>query len=201
MAVGASATARGEELARLDAGYAFRNGDGRFPFRGQGIGVPSLEEVLARYPGVRLIIELKEESRALVSRTIDLITRARAGDRVVVGSFSSRALRAARQLAPGISTGAGQGETRWALYKSWVGWPLGRPAYREFQVPERSGSTRVVSRRFVERAHRAGVAVKVWTVNEPADIHRLLGWGVDAIITDRPDVAVPVVSARGRRRS
>ena len=56
-----------------------------------------------------------------------------------------------------------------------------------------SGTTRVVSPRFVELAHKAGIAVQVWTVDEPEDIRRLLEWGVDGIISDRPDVAAEVV--------
>jgi glycerophosphoryl diester phosphodiesterase len=65
--------------------------------------------------------------------------------------------------------------------------------YQAFQVPEWSGGTRVVSPRFVQLAHKSDVAVHVWTVDEPADIRRLLDWGVDGIISDRPDVAATVV--------
>ncbi|HTG99360.1 MAG TPA: glycerophosphodiester phosphodiesterase family protein, partial [Vicinamibacterales bacterium] len=57
------------------------------------------------------------------------------------------------------------------------------------------GPTRIVSRHFIAHAHRAGLVVKVWTVNEPADMRRLLEWGVDALISDRPDLAVAAVSA------
>jgi glycerophosphoryl diester phosphodiesterase len=74
--------------------------------------------------------------------------------------------------------------------------------YRAFQVPEAVGRTRVVSPRFVRAAHAAGLVVQVWTVNEEADMRRLLAWGVDGLITDRPDVALRVrnafVAARGR---
>ena len=52
---------------------------------------------------------------------------------------------------------------------------------------------RTVSRRFVEAAHAAGLAVQVWTVDSGEDAHRLLAWGVDALITDRPDIIVPLV--------
>ncbi|MDP9322367.1 MAG: glycerophosphodiester phosphodiesterase, partial [Acidobacteriota bacterium] len=106
-------------------------------------------------------------------------------------------LRAARQYEPRIPTGASREEVRLALYRSWLRWPLGSPSYREFQVPERSGPTRIVSRRFVAHAHRAGLPVKVWTVNDPHDMRRLLEWGVDALISDRPDLAVAAV--RGHR--
>ena len=111
-------------------------------------------------------------------------------DRVALGSFYGQGLQAARAYEPRVATGAAREETRWALYKSWVHWPVRRPAFREFQVPERSGRTRIVTPRFVQHAHRAGLAVKVWTVDTYDDVARLLSWGVDGIISDRPDVAV-----------
>jgi glycerophosphoryl diester phosphodiesterase len=192
------------ELERLDAGYQFRTGDG-FPFRGLGIGIPTLASVLQRYPDAPLIIELKSDlpgdGAEIARRTIDVLKRTDAVDRVALGSFSGHALRTARALEPAVRTGAAREETRWALYRSWVGWPLGRPRYQEFQVPERAGSTTVVSRRFVEHAHRSGLAVKVWTVDDESDMRRLLECGVDGIISDRPDIAVAVVSARTSRRS
>ena len=203
-ATGPLADRTAAELAAVDAGYRFQAGEGSattFPFRGTGIGIPTLATVLERYPGVPLIIELKLASAELARKTLELATTAGALERIAIGSFSGEALRAARRIAPAVRTGAGREETRWALYRSWVRWPLGRPAYQEFQVPERSGTTTVVTRRFVEHAHRAGVAVKVWTVDEEADMHRLLDWGVDGLISDRPDVAVAVVSARASRRS
>jgi glycerophosphoryl diester phosphodiesterase len=201
---GALADHSSDELARLDAGYHFQPrgaGNGGFPFRGQGLRIPTLASVLQRYPDVPLIIELKVDVEEIVQRTIDLVKRAGALTRVALGSFSGRALSAARRIEPGLRTGAAREETRWALYRSWVGWPLGRPRYQEFQVPERSGLTTVVTRRFVQHAHRAGVGVKVWTIDDESDITRLLAWGVDGIISDRPDIAAAVVSARASRRS
>jgi glycerophosphoryl diester phosphodiesterase len=193
------------DLARLDAGYRFQTADAGFAFRGQGIRIPTLASVLARYPDVPLIIELKGElpgdGTEVARRTVDVVRQADAVARVSLGSFSGLALRTARRLEPGLRTGAAREETRWALYRSWVGWSLGRPRYQEFQVPERSGATTVVTRRFVEHAHKSGVAVKVWTIDDESDMTRLLDWGVDGIISDRPDVAAAVVSARASRRS
>jgi glycerophosphoryl diester phosphodiesterase len=119
-------------------------------------------------------------------------------ERTALGSFYGGVLRAARAYEPSIRTGAAQEETRWALYRSWVRWRLTGPKYREFQVPERSGATTIVSPAFVAHAHRANLPVKVWTVDDPSDMGRLLGWGVDALISDRPDVAVEVVSRHVR---
>jgi glycerophosphoryl diester phosphodiesterase len=179
-----------DELARLDAGYHF---DG---FRGAVGGVPTLEEVLRRYRSAWLIIELKVNDPVLAQKTIDEVRAADALARVAIGSFGTRVLRAARAYEPRILTGASQEETRLALYRSWIRWPVRHPPNDAFQVPERSGSTRVVSPRFVQYAHDAGVAVQVWTVNDAADMRRLLDWGVNGLISDRPDVAVEVVRQR-----
>jgi len=189
---GAVAEFTAGELARADAGHHFRRGDA-FPFRGLGIGVPTLAEVLARYADVPIVIELKMNNVALAVATIEAVGRAGAVDRVCLGSFGLRVLRAARRLAPAIATSAAREEVRWALYRSWVRWPVSRVAYAGYQVPEHAGRTRVVSPRFVDEAHRLGLGVQVWTVNKENDARRLLDWGVDALITDRPDVIVPVV--------
>jgi len=194
-AAGPVSSLTADELARVDAAHWFTPQPGAFPYRGHGHGVPRLRQVLSRYPGVPLIIELKANDPELARRAIEDVHAAGATDRVALGSFGWRVLRAARQLEPRIPTGASREEVRLALYRSWLRWPLGKEAYQEFQIPERSGPTRIVSRRFIAHAHRAGIRVKVWTVNDPADMRRLLEWGVDALISDRPDLAVAAVSA------
>src|SRR5215831_7929652 len=172
-----------DELGRLDAGARWDD------FRGRAGGVPRLDEVLRRYSSIPLIIELKVNEPELAHKTIDAVRAAGAVERVALGSFGGRVLRAARAYEPAIRTGSAREETRWALYRSWVRWPVRHPPFQEYQVPELAGRTRVVSPRFVRYAHDTGLLVKVWTVDEEADMRRLLDWGVDAIISDRPDVA------------
>jgi glycerophosphoryl diester phosphodiesterase len=157
--------------------------------------VPSLAEVLARYGEQRIIVEMKVNTAELAAATIEVIRRAGAVERVCLGSFGLRVLRAARAIEPAIATSGAREEVRWALYRSWVRWPVSRVAYRGYQIPELSGRTRVVSPRFIEYAHEAGLGVQVWTVDREDDARRLLGWGVDALITDRPDRIVPLVAA------
>lgn len=190
---GAVADRSAAELSRLDAGFHFRAPDGSYPFRGKGIGIPTLRDVLRRYKDVPIIVELKLPGKRLAERVVDEIRAANSLERVAVGSYYEDALNAVRYFEPKIVTGAGKEETRWALYRSWVGWPLGPVRFREFHVPERSGYTRIVSRRFIRYAHAAAMPVKVWTVNERADMERLVRWGVDALITDRPDIARDVI--------
>jgi glycerophosphoryl diester phosphodiesterase len=191
-ASGPVAARTSDELARVDAGARFGGADG-FPFRGRGVGVPRLADVLAHHPHTPLIVELKDDRIELAVSALRAVREADAEGRVVLGSFHHRVLRAVRAEAPGLPTGASRLEVRVALYRSWVGWPLGRPAYRAFQVPEQSGLTRVISPRFVRAAHASGAAVQVWTVNHEDDMRRLLAWGVDGLITDRPDLAGAIV--------
>ena len=157
-----------------------------------GVGVPTLAEVLARYPDARVIVEMKVDTAELARAVIAAVRVADAVGRVCLGSFGRRVLRAARALEPAIATSAAREEVRWALYRSWIGWPVSRAPYGGFQVPEWSGRTRVVSPRFIAAAHKAGHRVQVWTVDSEDDARRLLGWGVDALITDRPDIIVPL---------
>ena len=191
-ATGAIADLTAAELAGVDAGYHFRTGGGH-PFRGRGIGIPALRDILRRYRDTRFIIEMKGNTGDLARAVVDEVRAADAVARVCLGSFGLRVLRSTRTLDPAIATSAAREEVRWMLYRSWVGLPPRRVPNQAYQVPERSGFTRVVSPRFVRAAHTAGAAVQVWTVDDPSDMRRLLDWGVDAIITDRPDLAVPVV--------
>lgn len=157
------------------------------------LNVPTLRDVLARYTNTPIIIELKASSRRLAAAVVDEVRRGGATEYVCLGSFSITALTAARAMSPALATSASRFEVRMALYRSWCGLSPGRVRYQAFQVPETSGKTRVVSPRFVKLAHGAGLVVQVWTVDEPDDVRRLLDWGVDGIISDRPDVAVEVV--------
>ena len=183
---------RAAELARADAGWRF-DGELGHPWRGRGLGVPRLADVLARYPSAAVIVEMKDDSAALAERTVAVVREAGAEGRVVLGSFLRVPMRRARALAPDVPTSATTEEVRWALYRSRVGWNARRRPYQAFQVPQARGWTRVLSPRFMRAAHGSGVVVQVWTVDDEHEIRRLVAWGVDAIITDRPDVAVRVV--------
>lgn len=179
-----------EQLARVDAGYRFER-DGALPFRGQGIGVPTLDAVMARHPGARMIIEMKGGAPELARAVAAAIRKFDAVDRTCVGSFHRSSVEAMRAEFPEIHTSASQPEAQWTLYRSWARWPFtsARP-YGAFQLPEFAGRMRVVSRPFLRHVHREGHKVQVWVVNDRTDILRLLDWGVDGIISDRPDIAV-----------
>jgi glycerophosphoryl diester phosphodiesterase len=159
-------------------------------------GVPDLFTVLRCCADVRVIVEIKVNAPEFGRAVLHELRRASAVDRACVGAFRRSVLRAVRQAEPALATSASREEVRLALYRSWLRLPVTDPPYDGYQIPEHAGATRVVSPRFVADAHRAGLAVQVWTVNDPAAARRLLGWGVDALITDRPDLMVPLVQGK-----
>ncbi len=188
-ATGPVALRTAAELAAVDAGCRFEQ-DGAYPFRGQGVGVPTLREVLDRYPAAPVIVEMKVDTAEFGRAVARTVTEAGAAARVCVAGSGSRASRTARAALRNGVASATRHEIRWALFRSWFGVPHGRVGYASFQVPESFGGTRIVSPAFVRAAHRAGLLVEVWTVDDEADMARLLRWGVDALITDRPAEAV-----------
>jgi glycerophosphoryl diester phosphodiesterase len=186
------------ELSRIDAGFRFTPGDGTYPFRGCGVTVPTLRGVLARYPRKPLVVEIKDEHPAAGDAVVEAVREAGALDRVCFGSFHSTVLRRVRRLAPASTTSGSRRDVLLAVLCARLGFLPPRHAYRALQVPEARENTRVVTPRFVRAAHRAGVPVQVWIVDDADDIRRLLSWGVDGIITDRPDIAVRIVADASR---
>ncbi len=191
--VGEVATVTYAELSRLDAGYRHAP-ENDLAFRGQGVTVPTLEELVTSFPETALIVDLKQDGMA--AEVARLIAQHVLHDRIVVGSFSDRRLAEFRSIADGkISTSTGQRESRNWLAASRLGRVLSGPAVA-LQVPVTSRGVRVVDARLIEVAHRAGLHVHVWTVNQESEMVRLLDLGVDGVITDRPDLLLGVLSER-----
>jgi glycerophosphoryl diester phosphodiesterase len=180
------------ELSRVDAGYRWVDGNGTFPFRGCDVGIPTLRDVLRRFRDVPVIVEMKVNRPDMGRAVATEVVAASAVDRVCASGDGSRAVRAAREALPALATSASRRDVRLALYRSWAHWPVRRAVYGGYQIPETSGMTRVVSPTFIRHAHEAGLEVQVWTVDQASDMERLLGWGVDGLISNRPDLAVSV---------
>jgi len=157
--------------------------------------VPLLEDLLTRWSDVRINIDPKHD--AAVVPLIALIKRLGVQDRVCIGSFSGKRIRQVQDAFDGrVCTSLGPaGVLR--LKSASAGLPFRR--FREgcAQVPAKASNVTVVTRRFVETAERAGMQVHVWTVDEEAEMKRLLDLGVHGLMTDRPALLKSVLVERG----
>ncbi len=188
------------ELRALDAGHCFRAADGTFPYRGKGLGIPTLQEILETFPRLRFNVEIKEHDPALIEGTVALVANLGLEDRVLLAAAEDPIMADLRahlaktgvRTAVGASAGDVLGFVRAAL--DGVAPPPGPMA---LQVPPGFGNRPLVTRPFIEHAHAHGLVVHVWTINEPAEMHRLLDLGVDGIMSDFPARLVQVLRERG----
>jgi glycerophosphoryl diester phosphodiesterase len=179
-----------EELQALDAGARFLDPEGRASRAGRGVRIPTLGELLDRLPRVRLNVEAK--CREVARPLMDLVLERGAQERVLLAAEHERNRAPARDY-PG-PRGASRADLLpfWILHATPFSW-LYTPDVDALQVPPSHRGRQIVTRRFVEEAHRRNIPVHVWTIDDPAQMRRLLALGVDAIQTDRPDILAQVL--------
>lgn len=176
-------------IKALDAGHNWSADDGQtYPYRGQGIAVPTLEEVFAAFPRVPMNIEIKQEEPSIVTSLCQLIRAHDMSERVLVASFHQAAIEDFRRECPEVATAAGQNEVvaLFALGKVFLD-AIYTPPAQAVQVPEYRSGFHVLTPRFLEAAHSSGLEVHAWTINDVDDMRRLLDLGVNGLITDYPD--------------
>ena len=168
---------------------------------GEGQGYCSLEEALDAFPDAKFNIDIK--AGAAVQPTVDAILAAKAVDRVLIGSFSPARRLAAISRMPGVATSVSSRGAVAAVAAAKAGaLPLLRRVLRDVdavQLPVSVLRLDAMTPRAIRNFHAAGVEVHVWTINEPAEMQRLLDAGVDGLVTDRADLALEVLAARLQR--
>ena len=204
------------EVRALDNAYWFVPGHDEtrglaadaYPYRGRAPGdlefavatLAEVLEVLDDHPHVALNLDIKQTAPAIEPYE-ELLARALAGhrgsDRVIVASFLDTATDAFAQYAPDVATSAGTLATAMFWRAVHQGEEPPAMAHVALQVPATQGELVVVDEVFVTAAHRCGLAVHVWTVNNDEEMARLLDLGVDGIISDLPTPLVSLVAARG----
>lgn len=185
------------QLRELDAGYRFTPDAGAtFPFRDTGVRVPTIEEVFEALPAIRITIEVK--TGAAQEPLFAAIRRFNARDRVIAAGMYD-ANRSLFGTFDGVISGSLEElKPFWMRHRIGLGW-LRAPPCDVVQIPEIWNGRRLVTPRLARDLHRHGIPLHVWTVNEPADMNRLLDWGVEGLISDRPDVLGRVLHERTGR--
>lgn len=179
------------ELETVDAGFNFFvRGD--FPFRAKGIRVPKLEQVLKSWPAMRFVIELKPRDPAIADAALEVVRATKMGHRVLFASEHLAPIARVRMLAPEIPSNLPAPEI--AAFVQAL--PSATPYTGDgdaLQIPPEYRGIKLATPEVIAAAHRNGLEVHVWTVNDQAQMEELLSLGVDGIITDHPSRLVAVL--------
>ena len=183
------------DLQRLDAGHGFTPDGRTFPWRGRGVRVPTLAELYETCPDCPVAIELKADHRGSARAVWRAIEAAGAQGRTLVAANDTTTIRRFRAASGGtVPTAAAIWEFAGFVLLAALGLHLCcRLPYQGLQPPDTFLGLRILTPWLVERAHEAGLRVDVWTIDDEADMRRLLAWGVDGIMTDRPDLLAGVL--------
>lgn len=186
------------DLKKLDAAYKWSLDKGRtFPFRGTGITIPTLEEVFQAFPNERFVLDVKRTNVPIESQICEMIRKYKKKDQVVVASLYDDIQVKFRQTCPDVASSAAFGEV--ALYvlteKSHLdGWIPS--AYESLQGPfDPFGvyDAVIITKGYIQNAHARNLRVEPW-VNDEDLMKRFIDYGVDGIITDRPDLTLKILN-------
>jgi len=184
------------EVRTLDAAFHWPYQGETWPYRGRGVRVPTLAEVVERFPSLRYNVEIKPDSAEVGAALCDELTRLGAAQRVLVASFHADAMAGFRRACPQVPTSAHRSEMNWFYlrYRLGLGW-LTSPTAVALQLPQRYEDYDFTEPDFI-RAANDGLHLDFWTVNDAEEMRLLVERGAGGIITDRPDVLLEVLDRR-----
>ena len=185
------------DLAKADAGYTFTLDGKEFPFRGKGICIPRLAALFAAFPNAFFNIELKPEDVSITESALRVIDAAKMRRRVLLAGEHQNRLDEVRALAPGIATSFSYLETATFMQAMATHDPAYQPAGDALQIPPEYYSWKLATPETIAMAHRYGVEVHIWTLNDEPVMREMLELGVDGIMSDFPSLAVKVAASRG----
>lgn len=202
------------EIKKLDQGYSYKGPEKEdpHPFRGKGLQIQTLEDILSQFPKTKFNMDIKDRFAKAPDILARKLKELDAEDRVMVGSFHHKQLERFR-LKTGAPTSASPIEVfvfrqkirKWIrknpTYNYYQEMPLDQEEilgkalpYFALQVPEKFFLLKIFrGSKFFSVSHMLDIAIHVWTVNDPGDMFRLLDWGVDGIFTDNPRLLSEIV--------
>jgi len=185
------------ELRRVDAGFRFTPDRGRtFPFRGQGVHIPTLREVLRAFPGLRINLEMKPDTSGTEEVLHEVLRKEHALERVCMGSeLDEVGERLVARMPDACHFYPREALTAFVLAVRSGEQPPEDPRYTVLDMPLYFGDVRLVDEDFLRTTTRHGKWVNVWTVDEPEEMRRLVSEGVGGIMTDRPDLLRQILDA------
>ena len=181
------------EIKKLDAAQFFSTDGGEtFPLRGRGIEVPTLRELFEAYPGKRFNLEIKSADPRAVGAVLDLVQEFGREDMTLLTSGNPAVMRRLRaeaaQKGSKVALGASSLDVLFFIQSMKQG-AAPAPEIKALEVPASYAGAPLVTQEFVDHAHKHGIKVYVWTINDPKQMQDLFKMGVDGIFSDDPKTA------------
>lgn len=182
------------DLKKLNVAYNWTQGGDSFPYRENPQRILTADEVFKQYPKYPMVIEIKSPGGDAAESLCRKLKAYNKSNQVIVSSFHQEAIDTFRRDCAHVATGAGADEVRnFVLASKLKAFRLTSPRYQALHIPLEYDGIKLVSRSSVAQAQIHGVRVDVWTINDEAEMRRLIEMGVDGIMTDRPDRLMNVI--------
>jgi glycerophosphoryl diester phosphodiesterase len=204
------------DLKKFDAGFRYKsdnkNSENKFPFRGKGFQLQTLDEIIPQFPKVRFNMDIKDKDPKAPELLAQKLVNLKVEDRVFVSSFHDDQIKRFRMLSK-VPTGAAPQEV-WKYRKIAIKWlktnrniPEPDPSqfeslqkqifgnllpFKALQIPEKL-VLRIITPLFIGFSHMLGIAIQVWTINDEKTMRKLITWNVDGIFTDNPGLLLKVL--------
>jgi glycerophosphoryl diester phosphodiesterase len=190
------------ELAALDAGYRFTPDGTRHPFRGRGLRIPRLADVLERHPQARVNLEVKQSDPPIARSVVAAVQRAGAASRVLLAAENPAVLDAIRALDPGTALGSSRADVI-AFFAALDAGAIDdfEPRGHALQIPPQAAGRQLATREAIAAAERLGLFVHVWTIDDPREMAALLELGVHGLMSNHPARLVEVAQRARRART
>lgn len=192
------------EIKALDAGYHFKDLEGNYSYRGKGVYIPSVEELFQTFKDIKIEIEIKDDNpperiEEIASKLWNLIEEYQMEKKILIASFDQDILITFEKYAKGrIATSAGRQEVKnFVVTHKFLLRNLYVPKVDAFQIPVEDSGFDLTDQRLIDGAHRLGMDIHYWTIDDTETMEKLIEAGADGILTNRPDLLLQLLKEKG----
>jgi glycerophosphoryl diester phosphodiesterase len=192
------------ELQSLDAGYYFKDLEGKYSFRGKGVYIPTVEEMFQTFNDMKIEIEIKDDNppdriEEIASTLWNLIEKYQMEDKIMIGSFDQKILQTFEKYAKGrVAISAGRQEVKnFVVFHKFFLRNLYVPKVDAFQIPVEDSGFDLTDQKLIDGAHRLGMEIHYWTIDDLKTMETLIDAGADGILTNRPDLLLELLEKKG----
>jgi len=192
-----------KEIQKLDAGYHFKDLNGSLSYRGKGAYIPSVEELFQKFGNYKWSMEIKDDNPKdrydeMAKKLWELIQKYHMEDKIYISSFDQTILIAFNHYAKGrvAISGGRQEVTKFVIFQKFLLRDLYQPHVDAFQLPTASSGFDLTDKKVIDGAHRLGMQIDYWTIDDPKIMKKLIDLGADGIQTNRPDLLLKLLNKK-----